>query len=137
MTLTQPEPTASKKTDTDTLLTLCQAAIAKRHEEIRKQDREDDEQAVRHARTAAQVVFGEDAANSLGTWLPSPDMPENTYQAFVELVPNTSLIYTVRRTAGFGAFEVLAHCGRCSQQMTTRIKTLPELAGALHKAGVR
>ncbi|MEV6437271.1 hypothetical protein [Streptomyces anulatus] len=137
MTLTQPEPTATERTDTDALLALCQAAIATRHEELRKQDREDDKRAVNHAQLEARATFGVAAAQTLGRWLPSPDMPEGTYQAFVELAPTTSLICTVRRGATGAVFKVLAYCGRCSHQSTTRISSLAELAGALRTAGVR
>ncbi|MFF3034641.1 hypothetical protein ACFVS7_26980 [Streptomyces rubiginosohelvolus] len=137
MTLAQPEPTAPKKTDTTILLMLCRAAIVTNHEELRRQDREDDARAVRHARAATRATFGKEVADSLGAWLPSPDMPENTYQAVVELAPTTSLICTVTRGTAEAVFEVLAYCQRCSHQSTTTISSLTELAGALHKAGVR
>ncbi|MGW1295119.1 hypothetical protein [Streptomyces sp. NPDC002533] len=137
MTLAQPEPTAPKKTDTTILLMLCRAAIVTNHEELRRQDREDDARAVRHAQAETRATFGKEVADSLGGWLPSPDMPEGRYQAFVELAPGTNLVCTVPRGSSGSVFEVLAYCGRCSHQSTTTISSLTELAGALHKAGVR
>ncbi|MFE9381095.1 hypothetical protein [Streptomyces sp. NPDC006855] len=140
MTLTQPEPTA-RKTDTNTLLALGVAAIAARHEELRKRDRLDDQNAVRRARAEALATFGQDAATALGEWLPSPEMPERMYQAFVELAPRTSLICTTPRfpsgTRSETVFEVLAYCGSCSSHSTTAVGSLAELAGALRTAGVR
>ncbi|MFE9300567.1 hypothetical protein [Streptomyces sp. NPDC006856] len=139
MTLTQPEPTA-RKTDTNTLLTLGLAAIAQRHEEIRRQDRLDDENAVRRAKSEARATFGQEAAAALGEWLPSQEMPERMYQAFVELDPRTSLICTTPRfpsgTRPETVFEVLAYCGSCSSHSTTAVGSLADLAGAL-RGGLR
>ncbi|MFD6587302.1 hypothetical protein ACFWED_10515 [Streptomyces anulatus] len=137
MTLVQPEATARKKTDTAALLTLSLAAIATRHEELREQDRQDDERAVRHAQATARAKFGEEALAALGEWQPSPDMPEGTYQAFVELLPGTSLICTVPRDLSLPTFEVLGYCGSCSSHSTIVVGSLAELAGALRTAGVR
>ncbi|MEU2764295.1 hypothetical protein [Streptomyces sp. NPDC007094] len=137
MTLTQPEPTARKTTDTDALLYLATLAATKRHGELLAQERLDDERAVFHARAETKAAFGEDALAALGEWMPSPDMPEGTYQAFVELVQNTSLICTMPRDGSGAIFKVLAYCGKCSSHSTTAVGSLAELAGALHKAGVR
>ncbi|MEV6471566.1 hypothetical protein [Streptomyces sp. NPDC051657] len=137
MTLVQPEATLRKKTDTGALITLGLAAIATRHEELRAQDRLDDERAVFHAQAEAVAAFGYDAAAALGEWLPSADMPDGMYQAVVELVPNTSLICTMPRGGSGGLFEVLAYCGNCSSHSTTLVGSLAELVGALRTAGVR
>ncbi|MFI2358187.1 hypothetical protein OG582_11770 [Streptomyces anulatus] len=137
MTLVQPEATIRKKTDTSALISLGLAAIATRHEELREQDRLDDERAVSHAQAEAVAAFGYDAAATLGEWLPSADMPDGMYQAFVELVPNTSLICTTGRDGDRVVFEVLAYCGTCSHHSTTLVGSLVELVGALRTAGVR
>ncbi|MBK3561008.1 hypothetical protein JHN55_31650 [Streptomyces sp. MBT56] len=137
MTLVQPEATAPKKTDPNALMALSLAAIATRHEELRERDRQDDERAVHHAQAVVREQFGDAALAALGEWLPSPDMPEGTYQAFVELLPLTSLICTIPRDLSLPTFEILAYCGTCSQHSTTVISSLAELAGALRKAGVR
>ncbi|MGW0642343.1 hypothetical protein [Streptomyces badius] len=135
MTLVQPEPTA-RKTDTDTLLTLGLAAIAQRHEEIRRQDRLDDEHAVRYAQAEARATFGQKAAAALGEWLPSPEMPDGMYQAIVELTPRTSLICTMPRDGARAAFEVLAYCGSCNSHSSNAVGSLADLAGAL-RGGLR
>ncbi len=137
MTLTQPQATARKKTDTTVLMKLSLAAVATRHQELLAQDRQDDERAVRHAQETARVVFGQDTADALGDWLPSPDMPEGTYRAFVELLPLTNLICTVPRDLSLPTLEVLTYCGSCSSHSTTAITSLADLAGALDRAGVR
>lgn len=137
MTLVQPEATVRTKTDTSALIDLGLAAIATRHEELRAQDRLDDDRAVRYARAEARAAFGPDAAATLGEWLPSPIMPEGTYQAVVELVPNTSLICTAPRDESTATFEVLAYCGTCNHHSTTAVGSLAELVGALRTAGVR
>ncbi|MFF7012260.1 hypothetical protein ACFY9Y_22290 [Streptomyces fimicarius] len=137
MTLAQPEATARKKTDTTALMKLSLAAIATRHEELLAQDREDDERAVRHAETTARAMFGQDTADALGDWLPSPDMPEGTYEAFVELLPLTNLICTVPRDLSLPTLKVLSYCGSCSSHSTTVITSLADLAGALRRAGAR
>ncbi|MGW4250117.1 hypothetical protein [Streptomyces californicus] len=137
MTLAQPEATTRMKTDTTALIALGLAAIATRHEEMREQDRLDDDRAVRHARAEARAAFGEDAAAALGEWLPSPHMPEGMYQAVVEITPSTSLICTMPRDETAASFEVLAYCGRCNHTSTTRVASLVELVGALRTSGVR
>ncbi|MEU5284163.1 hypothetical protein AB0G97_09100 [Streptomyces sp. NPDC020755] len=137
MTLVQPEAPLRKRTDASALIALGLAAIATRHEELRAQDRLDDERAVFHAQAEAVAAFGYDAAATLGEWLPSESMPEGMYQAFVELVPNTSLICTSGRDGDRVVFEVLAYCGTCNHHSTTLVGSLDELVGALRKAGVR
>ncbi|MFE3378377.1 hypothetical protein [Streptomyces anulatus] len=137
MTLALSEATARKKTDTAALLALGLTAIATRHEELREQDRLDDERAVFHAEAEAKAAFGYDAASTLGEWLPSSAMPEGMYQAVVELIPNTSLICTTGRDGDLVVFEVLAYCGTCNHHSTTLVGSLVELVGALRTAGVR
>ncbi|CAM5628005.1 hypothetical protein SMICM304S_08455 [Streptomyces microflavus] len=60
-------------------------------------------------------------------------MPEDHYQAVVELLPRTSLIATMPRDGSRALFEVVSYCVGCHTEKTTPVGGLEELAAALGK----
>ncbi|WP_405399246.1 hypothetical protein [Streptomyces microflavus] len=133
MTLALPESRPQHTTDTEALLRLATIAAATRHQELQEQDRQDDEQAVFHARAEAVAAFGTDGAAALGQWKPSLSMPEDHYRAVVELLPRTSLIATMPRDGSGCLFEVVSYCVGCHTERTVLVGGLEELAAALGK----
>ncbi|MFI2437438.1 hypothetical protein [Streptomyces sp. NPDC018693] len=116
------------------LLNLCMAEIASADQRAREADKATNAEAVQWAESQAVRTFGEEAAATLGPWLPLDIMDADCMQASTVIAPGIYLLHTAHIEGGMW-FTLLTDCRTCHHHRETRIGSLEALAGALQRAG--
>lgn len=122
-------------TNLTALAALCEQAAANRRKAEWDAERAIKDEAVDAARAHAVAVLGDEAAATLGVWMPLANTGPDTVQAHVEITAHVSLRYTAHFDDG-DRLDLVTHCSHCGHTREQRITSLEGLAEALANAGV-